>query len=219
MARLRMSGASRSRWAIDRVFESRTPGMRWQPGFMITAAATTAPQVGATPTSSTPTTRVRPSFQRRRSWRRVGTMTAIGHQGNAGRAPAARVDCRRRRLVVRAALAEGRGLADPLAQEVQLGATNLAVTQDLDLVDPRAVDLERPFHADTGCDPADRDRPGDASAAQSHHDALEDLDALAVALDDLGGDLHGVTRGDLGQVGTELVLDDLVEHVHAAFLD
>ena len=57
-ARFRISGARRSRWAIDSVFESRTPGIRWQPGFMITAAATTAPQVGATPTSSTPATRV-----------------------------------------------------------------------------------------------------------------------------------------------------------------
>ena len=57
-ARRRISGASRSRWAIERVFESRTPGIRWQFGRMTTAAATTAPQVGATPTSSTPTTRV-----------------------------------------------------------------------------------------------------------------------------------------------------------------
>src|SRR5688572_28952846 len=80
-ARRRMSGARRSRWAIERVLESRTPGIRWQPGCMITAAATTAPHVGATPTSSTPTTRVRPWFQRRRSNRRVGTMTAIGRKG------------------------------------------------------------------------------------------------------------------------------------------
>ena len=77
-ARRRMSGASRSRCAAESVLESRTPGIRWQPGRMITAAATTAPQVGATPTSSTPTTRTSPSFQRRRSWRRVGTIGAIG---------------------------------------------------------------------------------------------------------------------------------------------
>ena len=31
-ARARISGASRSRWAADRVLESRTPGIRWQPG-------------------------------------------------------------------------------------------------------------------------------------------------------------------------------------------
>ncbi len=54
MARRRMIGASFSRWAADSVLESRTPGIRWQLGGMITAAATTAPLVGATPTSSTP---------------------------------------------------------------------------------------------------------------------------------------------------------------------
>ena len=61
----------------DSVFESRTPGIRWQLGGMITAAATTAPQVGATPTSSTPATRVAPSRHSGRSQRRVGTITAI----------------------------------------------------------------------------------------------------------------------------------------------
>ena len=64
-------------------------------------------------------------------------------------------------------------------------------------------------------DPADRDRAGDAAAAEAHDGALEDLDALAVALDDLGRDLDGVARGELGEVGAELVVDDLVEHVHA----
>ena len=78
IARRRMIGASRSRWAADSVLESRTPGIRWQLGGMITAAATTAPLVGATPTSSTPTMRVAPSRHSGRSQRRVGTMTVIG---------------------------------------------------------------------------------------------------------------------------------------------
>ena len=62
-------------------FTAGLPGHRreWLP--MNSAIIATAPQVGATPTSSTPTTRVRPSFQSRRSWRRVGTMTAIGAKG------------------------------------------------------------------------------------------------------------------------------------------
>src|SRR5699024_2822061 len=83
------------------------------------------------------------------------------------------------RLVVGAALAEGRGLAGPLTEEVQLGAAHLAVAQDLDLVDARAVDLERPLDSHARGDAANRDGPGDAAAAQPHHDALEDLDALA----------------------------------------
>ena len=60
----------------------------------------------------------------------------------------------------------------------------------------------------------DRDRAGDAAAAQAHDGALEDLDALAVALDDLGRHAHGVAGGELGQVGADLVGDDVVENGH-----
>ena len=67
-------------------------------------------------------------------------------------------------------------------------------------------------------DAPDGDGAGDAAAAEAHDGPLEDLDALAVALDDLGRHLDGVTRGELGQVGADLVLDDLVEHVHGRFL-
>src|SRR3954464_12943456 len=114
---------------------------------MTTAAATTAPQVGATPTSSTPATRACPSFHSRRSWRRVGTIAVIDRQGSrlrpgAGRvvrAPAAaRTTARRQGSAAGAPLPERGGLADPVAQEVELSATDLAVAEDLDLVDPGA---------------------------------------------------------------------------------
>jgi len=117
---------------------------------------------------------------------------------------------------VRAAFPERGGLADALAQEVELCAAHLAVADDLDLLDARAVDLEGPLDPDARRDPADGDRAGDPATAETHDRPLEDLDALAIALDDLGRDLHGVTRGEFRQVGAELVLDDLVEHVHAA---
>ena len=91
IARRRITGASRSRWSAVIVFESRTPSIRWQLGAMITAAATTAPDVGATPTSSTPTTRLAPSRHRGRSQRSVGTMMVIGRQRTApGRGPGRR---------------------------------------------------------------------------------------------------------------------------------
>ena len=90
------------------------------------------------------------------------------------------------------------------------------MAKDLDLLDARAVDLERPLHADAGGDPSNRDGPGDAAAAKAHDGPFKDLDALAGTLDDLGGDLHGVTRGELRQIGAELILDDLVEYIHAA---
>src|SRR5215212_11574575 len=155
-ARRRMMGASRSRWAADRVLESRTPGIRCAPGRMITAAATTAPHVGATPTSSIPTTRIAPSRQWLRSKRRVGTrdtMVAV----RVPRAPPGSG------LGARSALAQRRGLADALAQEVQLGAPHATVADDLDLLDPRAVHHERALHADAARDLPDGDRAGDAA--------------------------------------------------------
>src|SRR5262249_29228769 len=93
-----------------------------------------------------------------------------------------------------------------------------AVADDLDLLDPRAVDLERPLDAHARGDAADRDRAGDPTAAEPHDGALEHLDALAAALDDLGRHLDGVTRREFGEVGSQLVLDDLVEHGHKWFL-
>ena len=84
-------------------------------------------------------------------------MTAIGRVAYRGSSdpPVGGVEVamgRRRgraaRSAVRAALAEGRGLADAVAQEVQLGAAGDAVADDLDLLDARAVDLERPLDAD-----------------------------------------------------------------------
>ena len=77
--------------------------------------------------------------------------------------------------------------------------------EDLDLVDPGAVDLERPLNADAARNPPDGDGSGDPAAAEPHHHALEDLDPLAVALDDLGGHLDRVARGELGKVRPELV--------------
>src|SRR5436190_20646281 len=117
-------------------------------------------------------------------------------------------------LAARPALPERGRLADAIAKKVQLGPADLAVPEDLDLLDPRAVDLEGPLDADAARDPADGDRAGDPAAAEAHHDALEDLDPLAVALDDLGRHLDRVAGSDLREVGAELVGGDLVEHVH-----
>src|SRR5688572_6705310 len=229
-ARRRMSGASRSRWLGDSVFESRTPGIRREWGFMINAAATTAPQVGATPTSSTPTTRIAPSRQWSRSNRRLGTRTVmaaprlappIARRATGGSAvafpsrpgPPWTVP-RPGRSAPGAALPQRGCLADALAQEVQLGAAHPTVAHDLDLLDARAVDHERPLHADAARDLADGDRAGDAAAAQAHDGALEHLDPLLAALDNAGGHLDRVARGELRQVAADLVGDDLVEHVH-----
>ena len=52
------------------------------------------------------------------------------------------------------ALAQCRGLADALAQEVELRAAGNAVANDLDLLDARRVDLEGALHADAAADAA-----------------------------------------------------------------
>src|SRR3990170_3427127 len=228
-ARGRISAASRSRCAADSVLESRTPAMRRLFGRTMTAAATTAPQVGATPTSSTPATRTAPARQSGRSKRKVGscgtspTRAALrlfvaartwfdpvrrtGSSGGAiGRLAA--------RSGVRPSLAEGRGLPDALAQEVQLGPAGHAMAHDVDLLDARAVDLERPLHADAAGDLADRNRATDPTSPETHDRPLEDLDALLAALDDASEDADGVTAGEDRKVGSEMVGDDLVEHVH-----
>ena len=96
----------------------------------------------------------------------------------------------------RAALAQGRGLADAVAQEVEL-ARRTSPWRTTSIFSIRGRDLERPLDTDAGGDAADGDGPGDATAAQAHDGPFEDLDALAVALDDLGRHLHGVTGGEL----------------------
>src|SRR3954470_19824776 len=111
-------------------------------------------------------------------------------------------------------LAQRCGLADALAQEVQLSAPRLAVAHDLDLLDPRAVDHERALDTDAARDLTHRDGSGDAAATHPHDRALEDLDALLAALDHARRDLDRIAGGEVGQVGADLVGDDLVQDVH-----
>ena len=65
------------------------------------------------------------------------------------------------------ALAEGGGLADAVAQEVELGAPGDAVAHDLDLVDARRVDHEGALDADAAGDAPDGDLPIQAAAAHA----------------------------------------------------
>src|SRR2546428_13589677 len=81
-----------------------------------------------------------------------------------------------------ALLAEGRGLADALAQEVEGGATRVAVTRDLDLLHPRRVHEEGALDADAGRDATYRDLLIEPAVAHPEHRALELLEPLAVAL-------------------------------------
>ena len=103
----------------------------------------------------------------------------------------------RDRSLASAALAQRGGLADAAAEEVELGSTRDAVADHLDLLDARRVDHEGPLHADAAGDAAHGDLLVQATAAQAHDRPLEDLDALAVALDHLDRHANRVAGGDL----------------------
>src|SRR4051794_31298256 len=82
-------------------------------------------------------------------------------------------------------LAPARALSDPPAQVVQLGAVDVADRADLDPLDLRRVQRERPLDADAERLLADGERLADAGALLLDHDPFEDLDAPALSLDHL----------------------------------
>src|SRR4030081_2199401 len=122
--RERIRSKRSSRCARVSTFESFTRRMSFVSGVTRHAAATTGPASAAIPTSSTPTTRRRPLDHSSFSKRSVGTL--LGYLVIAGEKP-----------LLAALLADRRGLADPIAEEVEGRAPRVTVTQDLDLLDAR----------------------------------------------------------------------------------
>src|SRR6266436_2295280 len=92
--------------------------------------------------------------------------------------------------------AEGGGLADSVAKEVESRSARVTVAHELDLLDARGVDHEGALHADAARDPADGDLLVDAAVAHAEHGALEVLKALAVPFDDSYAYAHGVSGPD-----------------------
>ena len=109
-------------------------------------------------------------------------------------------------------------LAAELAQVVELGAAHVTAGHDLDPVDARAVDRVGPLDADAEADLADREGLAQAGALAADHDALEDLDAGTVALDDPGVHLDGVTGAEVGKVGPLRLGVERVQRVHRCIL-
>src|SRR3954454_20394919 len=106
------------------------------------------------------------------------------------------------------------GLAAQLAEVVELGPTDVTAGQHLDLLDDRGVHREGALHAHAEADLADGEGLADAAALTADDDALEDLDAGAVALDHPHVHLHGVTRAELGDVVAQRVGVERVQGVH-----
>src|SRR3954466_6920629 len=92
------------------------------------------------------------------------------------------------------------GLPTEVAQVVQLGPADVAAGHDLDLLEDRRVERERPLDTHAEGDLADREGAADAGALHPDHHALEDLDAGARAFGDLDVDLDGVSGPEVGEV-------------------
>src|SRR6185295_16787239 len=109
------------------------------------------------------------------------------------------------------ALAHAGALADALAQVVELGAPDVTAGGDVDLLDLRRVQRERPLDADAEGLLAHRERLAGAVALALDDDAFEDLRAAARALDDLEVDADAVAGGELrhaAQLRALEVVDD-----------
>jgi hypothetical protein len=91
------------------------------------------------------------------------------------------------------------GLPREVTQEVQLGSSNLAVSQDLDLIDARRREEKGSLYANVVGDPSNLKGPLEAiGAMQAEDDPLEHLNTLLTALDHLYVNLDGISNLDLG---------------------
>ena len=118
-----------------------------------------------------------------------------------------------------ALLANAGGLAHAIAEVVELGATNVAVTDNLELGNLGAVQREGALNAHGEANLADGEGLASTLAAHADDVALEDLLTSAVALDDAIVDLDVVANLDCGDVLANLLTLDGADviHVHTSF--
>src|SRR5829696_1836519 len=106
------------------------------------------------------------------------------------------------------------GLAAEVTEVVQLRPADVAAGEDLDLLDDRGVHREGALDTDAEAHLADGEGLADAAALTADDDALEDLDARAVALDHAHVHLHGVPGAEVGDVAAQRVGVECVQGVH-----
>ena len=109
-------------------------------------------------------------------------------------------------------------LAHSTAQVVELRAVDVADRHDLDLLDLRRVERERPLDADAERLLADGERLACAGSLALEHDPLEHLHTAARALDDLEVDAHRVARLEarhVAQLSALEILDDVAHRKRA----
>ena len=103
-------------------------------------------------------------------------------------------------------IAKTTALTDPVAQEVELRASCVTATDDLDLGDAFRVQREDTLDTFVGHDTTHSDHAVDAAAALSDQHTLENLDPLLLAFDDPYVHVDRVTDAEDGIVGFGLEL-------------
>src|SRR4029453_6246763 len=98
-------------------------------------------------------------------------------------------------------------LADAVAQVVEARAPDTPNSRDVDLLDERRVEGEDALDADAVAYAAYGEAGACSARADADDDAFEDLDPLAVALDDFGVDADGVARPKVADFGVPLEVD------------
>jgi len=111
-------------------------------------------------------------------------------------------------------LFETGGLADLVAQIVELRAANLSTTHGLDLDDLRRMDGECALHADTEGDLAHGEGLTVARTMTTDDHTLEYLDPLAVTFYDAIVDLDVVANVQAREIIADLLLLDGADGVH-----
>src|SRR5690625_1456565 len=107
----------------------------------------------------------------------------------AGHGTTSRVTATSARLAL---LADLGGLAAKVAQVVELRATHIAASGDLDLRDDRRMHREGALDTDAEADLAHRERLADSCTVSANDHALEDLNTRPAALGDPHVHLEGV---------------------------
>src|SRR5947209_9548823 len=117
-----------------------------------------------------------------------------------------------------ALLLDLRLLAAQLAQVVELRPAYVAAGDQLDVVNDRRVHRERPLDADAEAHLARGEGLTHAAALAPDDHTLEDLDALAVALDHPHMHLHRVARAEIRDVAAQRGSVKRVKGLHVKFL-
>jgi len=117
--------------------------------------------------------------------------------------------CAHRRLGLETLLLQTRCFLLAATQEVELRATDVAVPNDLNLLDTWRMEQESTFHSNRvrGYTPHGKCRVN-ATLAHSHHRALYYLNTLAVAFHNTIVNLYRISYPNLGRFGLEVRLLD-----------